>query len=154
MINSSLLSPLPENHAQALEWLMQLVSASDGNILFNVERSTFKRGWFSIGFLYAGLHPDSANHGEHLTWHADEPVEMNVPDQRLLFPYHTESGWPKVLTPIQHEAWHRYVSGQLSDDEFYCTEAVMAGMVFRNPALLSKFQSHSLSNPSSPETQP
>ena len=153
-MNSSLLSPLPENQAQALEWLLQLVSASDGNTLSNVELSTFRRGWFAIGFLYAGLHPDSVNHGEHLTWHADEPVEMDVPDERLLFPYYTESGWPKVLTPILQEAWRRYAAAQLTDDEFYCTEAVMAGMVFRNPALLSKFQSYPLSIPSPTETQP
>ena len=46
--------------------------------------------------------------------------------------YHERSGWPVVLAPIVREAWRRYRADELADDEFYCSEAQMAGMRHRN----------------------
>jgi DNA (cytosine-5)-methyltransferase 1 len=47
-----------------------------------------------------------------------------------------DSGWPVLLAPVAAEAWRRYEAGELKDDEFYCSEAVVAGMCHRNPALV------------------
>jgi hypothetical protein len=40
-----------------------------------------------------------------------------------------------VLAPIAREAWRRYRNKQLREDEFYCSEAQMAGMCHRSPEL-------------------
>jgi len=44
-------------------------------------------------------------------------------------------GRPVVLAPVAKEAWRRYEVKELKDDEFYCSEAVVAGMVHRCPDL-------------------
>lgn len=133
------LKPLPKNHEEAMEWLMQLVTAVDANHLAQIDSQTFKKGWYAVGFLYPGLHPDS-EHGSELSRTLLEPTEMVVPDERLLIPYDVESGWLEILKPILAQAWQRYTSGELQDDEFYCAEAVMAGMYFRDPEKLKKFK--------------
>jgi len=38
---------------------------------------------------------------------------------------------------VAKDAWRRYQAGELKDDEFYCSRAVLAGMVHRNPGLLA-----------------
>ena len=43
-----------------------------------------------------------------------------------------------ILAPIAAEAWRRYETGELKDDEFYCSEAVTAGMCYRNPDLMEE----------------
>jgi hypothetical protein len=40
----------------------------------------------------------------------------------------SDSGWPDVLERVAKEAWRRYKANELRDDEFYCSEAVIAGM--------------------------
>lgn len=56
-------------------------------------------------------------------------------DPRLRAPYYEHSGWPVVLAPVAKEAWRRFKAGELKADEFYCGEAVVAGMVHRCPDL-------------------
>lgn len=119
---------LPSNPREAVEWLLPLIRAADGKKLRTVPPATFKRGWFSIGFLFHGLHPDSAlEHGREIQY-----IEENVPefcsDSRLLSPIYAQSGWPVVLEPVAREAWRRYESNELTDAEFYCGEAALAGL--------------------------
>ena len=128
------LSPLPKNHDQALEWLMVLVKAADTATLKEVPTEDFKKGWYSIGFLYPGLNPDSAtDHGTEVSIEAGDDLDIPGMDQRLKNPFYVESGWPVVLAPVVTEAWRLYEAGELQDDEFYCTEAVIAGMCHRSP---------------------
>src|SRR6185312_16323520 len=50
-----LIQPLPNGEKQAVQWLMELVQAADdGKALRKMPADTFKRGWFSVGFLYPG----------------------------------------------------------------------------------------------------
>jgi hypothetical protein len=56
-------------------------------------------------------------------------------EPRLLTPYYERSGWPVVLAPIAREAWRRYRNEELTENEFYCSEAQMAGICYRNPHL-------------------
>lgn len=44
----------------------------DGEALRGFADATFKRAWYSIAFLYVGLHPDdAADHGETIISEAD-----------------------------------------------------------------------------------
>lgn len=127
------LSPLPQNDAQALEWLSQLVLAADSKAIRKIPLEQFRKGWFSIGFLYPGLHPDSAlDHGDEVSSDIANHFEIRKVDQRLVVPFYVESGWPVVLEPVAKEGWRRYNSGELKDDEFYCSEAVTAGLCSRS----------------------
>jgi DNA (cytosine-5)-methyltransferase 1 len=129
------LAPLPKDEQEALHWLLPLLDL-DAQALRGTTSETFKRAWYSIAFLYAGLHPDSAL--DHSTQQANDATEyppVSTVEPRLLNPYYEQSGWPVVLAPIAKEAWRRYEKGGLKDDEFYCSEAQIAGMCYRNPEL-------------------
>ncbi len=131
-----LIQPLPKNETQAVEWLMELVRAADGDTLCEISREQFRRGWFSIGFLYPGLHPDSAlEHGKRKANQVIGDPRIGKIEPRLVAPYYVQSGWPVVLEPVAKEAWRRFETEELKDDEFYCSEAVAAGMCHRSPEL-------------------
>jgi DNA (cytosine-5)-methyltransferase 1 len=127
------LEPLPVDQNEAVRWLLPLIHAADNNSLRNTSPDDFKRGWYSVGFLYSGLHPDSAlEHGKELSSDVEDFPEIRKIEPRLLAPYYVQSGWPLVLAPIAAEARRRYEADALKDDEFYCSEAVIAGMCSRN----------------------
>lgn len=130
------LTPLPSSQAEALEWLLLLMKSADDGTLRKVPAADFRKGWYSIGFLFAGLHPDSAlEHGTEVSKDAGDVPGISGMDPRLLAPSYVQSGWPVVLEPIANEAWRRYEARKLKDDEFYCSEAVVAGMCSRDPRL-------------------
>lgn len=130
------LEPLPVDQNEAVQWLLPLIHAADNNGLRKTSTEDFKRGWYSVGFLYAGLHPDSAlEHGKELSCDIEDFPEISRIEPRLLAPYYVQSGWPLVLAPIAEEAWRRYEADALKDDEFYCSEAVIAGMCSRSAKL-------------------
>jgi len=132
------LSPIPATEEQAVEWLRPLLDQErPPSALRQVPAEDFKRAWIAVAFLYAGLHPDAAlDHGESIKHHAPAVYELvRQLEPRLLAPYYERSGWPVVLAPIAREAWRRYRNGQLKDDEFYCSEAQMAGICHRSPGL-------------------
>lgn len=131
-----LIEPLPKDDRQALEWLLRLVHAADNKSIRKVSLDDFRRGWYSVGFLYPGLHPDGAlEHGTETSNEVANHAEIRNIEPRLIAPYYVESGWPVVLAPVAKEAWRRFEAGELKDDEFYCSEAVVAGMVHRCPDL-------------------
>ena len=92
------LKPLPKNLDEAIKWLLMLVGESDCKTLQQVSPDKFKRGWYAIGFLYPGLHPDSALlHGAEVSNNiADCPIISKI-EPHLIAPFYTESGWPVVL---------------------------------------------------------
>lgn len=131
-----LIEPLPKDDKQALEWLLRLVHAADSKSIRKVSSDDFKRGWYSVGFLYPGLHPDGAlEHGTETSNEVVNHAEIRNIEPRLIAPFYVESGWPVVLAPVVKEAWRRFEAEELKDDEFYCSEAVVAGMVHRCPDL-------------------
>jgi DNA (cytosine-5)-methyltransferase 1 len=73
-----------------------------------------------------------------LSSEADDSPEIRNIEPRLLTPFYVDSGWPQILAPVAAEAWRRYEAGELKDDEFYCSEAVVAGMCSRNPDLIDE----------------
>ena len=125
---------MPRDHAEATQRLVALVSAADGNGLRNVPVDQFKRGWFSVGFLYPGLHPAGAlEHGSQTSIETADLPEVRKVEPRLLAPCYVQSGWPVILERVAKEAWRRYEAKELSSDEFYCSDAVVAGMSYRSP---------------------
>lgn len=133
------LSPLPKDETEAVEWLRPFLGDPSPRFLKTVPAGIFKRAWYAIAFLYAGLHPDAAlDHGEKTSRKPLENYEpVRILEPRLLAPYYERSGWPVILAPIAREAWRRYTADELSDQEFYCSEAQMAGMSHRNPQLVA-----------------
>ena len=130
------ISPLPNTEEQAVEWLRPLLDLPP-LALRHISPDEFKRAWLSIAFLYMGLHPDGAlDHGEAICRQPPSDYQpLRQIEPRLLSPYYERSGWPVVLAPIAREAWRRYRNDQLKEDEFYCSEAQMAGICHRNPDL-------------------
>lgn len=126
------LSPLPTSEVEAVDWLLPLLDQKR-HALRAVPCADFKQAWYAIAFLYAGLHPDSAlDHGTMVSSEIEDYGLLRRADPRLLAPYYERSGWPTVLAPIVREAWRRFQGNELKDKEFYCSEAQMAGMCFRN----------------------
>ena len=129
------LAPLPKDEKQAVHWLLPLLDL-DKRALRKVSDVDFKRAWYSIAFIYMGLHPDSAlEHGEQIANDMSDYAPVSAIEPRLTNPYYEQSGWPVVLAPVAKEAWRRYESGSINDDEFYCSEAQMAGICHRSPEL-------------------
>lgn len=133
------LEPLPANHGEAIQWLLELVDATDKKKLRQVPNEQFKRGWYSIGFLYPGLHPDSTlNHGTKTSSKVEAFSDTHEGYPQQLTRFYVQSGWPIVLAPVAKEAWRRYKTNKLKEEEFYCNEAVIAGMCHRNPSLVKE----------------
>lgn len=130
------LPPLPQSESEAVEWLKPLLDKPP-RALKVIPIAGLRKAWHAISFLYAGLHPDAAlDHGEKTSRKPLENYEpVRILEPRLLAPYYERSGWPVVLAPIAREAWRRYRADELTDDEFYCSDAQMAGMCHRNPTL-------------------
>jgi DNA (cytosine-5)-methyltransferase 1 len=129
------LAPLPECDAMAVEWVKPLLDLGSHS-LRKIHENDFKRAWYSIAFLYMGLHPDSAlDHGTSVVNKYTGPKSSDEIDPRFYAPYFERSGWPLVLAPIAKEAWRRFRRGELTDPEFYCSEAQLAGICHRNSEL-------------------
>jgi DNA (cytosine-5)-methyltransferase 1 len=132
------LKPLPKDEAEAVTWLLPLLDL-DARALRKIPNADFKRAWFAIGFIYMGLHPDSAlDHGTKVVSAATAYSALSRIEPRLSNPYYEQSGWPVILAPIANEARRRSRSGLLDDNEYYCCEAQMAGACFRNPVLIDE----------------
>ena len=80
-----------------------LNSVLSANSLSELDKDTFLKGWKAFAFLYPGLHPD------------DFDAE--------------DSGWTEDLMPLAEEAFRRYESGLISDEEMYCYEEVKKGIL-------------------------
>ncbi|OYV05577.1 MAG: DNA (cytosine-5-)-methyltransferase [Verrucomicrobiales bacterium VVV1] len=130
---ASTLVSLPDSDVQAATWIVSVAKLSPKE-LRQLPLKELKRAWYSIAFLYMGLHPDGdLEHGTKiLNDKEDNPMVRRI-EPRLLNPYYEQSGWPVLLENIANEAWRRYEAGQFADDEFYCSDAQMAGACFRDP---------------------
>ena len=132
------LAPLPKDQNEAVSWLLPLIDM-DARALRKVSEADFKRAWFAIGFMYMGLHPDSAlEHGEQVANDMTDYGPVSAIEPRLVNPYYEQSGWPVALEPVAKEAWRRNENGLFKDEEFYCCDAQMAGACHRNPDIVDE----------------
>ncbi len=125
----------PSSDAEAARWIKKVADLEVCE-LRKIPLVELKRAWCSVAFLYRGLHPDSIGEHGSVTLNDAEIVEtIWAIEPRLLNPYYEQSGWPVYLENLANEAWRRYELEQLADDEFYCSDAQMAGAYFRDPQL-------------------
>lgn len=90
----------------------------------------FLRIWHSFQSLFPGLHPDDALcHGVVIL--EMDPLDLaQFPNSRSFAErYYEQSGWPVALTALGNEAWRRYETRELSDEQLYCIEAQKIGLI-------------------------
>lgn len=128
-------TPLPSSPIEAVRWITNVADLTPKEIR-KVSASDLKRAWFSVLFLFMGLHPDSAlDHGEAIVERDVTDTGIGAIHPLLQTPYYEQSGWPVYLENLAAEAWRRFEIGQISEDEFYCSDAQIAGRRFRNATL-------------------
>ncbi len=119
---------IPKSQAEAAARL-QDIAGIDRRQLRVCEKEVFLRGWFALFYLFPSLHPDSAlDHGDLTSvWSS---AEMALPGlEQFAGRYFERSGWPVALELLGCEAWRRYETGELADDEFYCADAQRDGLL-------------------------
>jgi DNA (cytosine-5)-methyltransferase 1 len=123
------LSPLPRSADQAVNWLTTAVSHATGaRRLRELPMEEFKRAWFSIAFLHNWLHPDSvALEDDRVIPNPEEPALLAMLAPDIAAPVYATSGWPVRLVPLAKEAARRFQEGRLRFDEYYCSQAQIAG---------------------------
>ncbi|MFO1400125.1 MAG: DNA cytosine methyltransferase [Steroidobacteraceae bacterium] len=125
------LSPMPKSATQAARWLLVAVTGSSANSrrMRELPMDEFKRAWFSLGFLHSGLHPDSVHQPDNRVLAEPElPVLLAKVAPEFAAPVYAASGWPVHLVPLAKEAARRYLEGRLNTDEYYCSQAQLAGL--------------------------
>ncbi|MCX6857391.1 MAG: DNA cytosine methyltransferase [Verrucomicrobia bacterium] len=115
-------SSIPSSQEEALAWLATIALLTRQQ-LRKTDATIFLRGWYALLYLYPDLHPENAtDHGETKENSAAHPHHQLDLSQRYI-----RSGWPVMLELLGREAWHRYDASLISDDDFYCVEAQLAG---------------------------
>lgn len=123
------LFPLPVSPEEAMEWLGPAVDAAAAvRRLRALSTADFKKAWFSIGYLHNWLHPDSAtDNGDRIVSQVHQSTLLTTLAPQIAVPTYECSGWPIRLVPVAREAARRFQEGQLRFDEYYCSEAQIAG---------------------------
>lgn len=121
---------VPTTEAEAAERLVAVLEAAGTNSLHRLSLDEFRRGWAAIAFLYPEIHPDSAReHGTQVSRARRPRLSHDSPGRRRpRVQEYVQSGWPVALEPVAREALRRYQRGELSEDEFYCSQALLAAM--------------------------
>lgn len=115
---------LPNGREAAISQLESFVESICLRPLANLSKGEFLSAWWAVGFLHPNLHPDAAlDNGKALSPGPKRGVSF------VIEPVYVRSGWPVELIPIAVEARKRFDEGMLSEDEYYCSAAVMAGAV-------------------------
>ena len=115
---------LPADREAAILQLEQFVESLFLRPLPSLSKEDFLAAWWAVGFLHPNLHPDAAmDDGRVLSKGPRRGVSF------VLEPVYVRSGWPVELIPIASEARRRFDEGVLSQDEYYCSAAVMAGAI-------------------------
>lgn len=73
--------------------------------LAQLPKLDFIRAWYSIAYLFPGLHPDGFDDAD--------------------------SGWPRNLRRFAAEAWRRAEAGELADEELYPCDSQWSGLYDR-----------------------
>ena len=119
---AKLCADLPEDRDEAIALLETFVEASFLKPITELSKEDFLRSWWAVGFLHPNLHPDTAfDNGKTVSKGPRRGVSF------VLEPVYVRSGWPVELIPLVVEARRRFEAGGLSEDEYYCSAAVIAG---------------------------
>jgi DNA (cytosine-5)-methyltransferase 1 len=117
-----LCADLPSHKEDAIAHLEAFIESLFLRPITDLPKNEFLRSWWAVGFLHPNLHPDAAfDNGKALSKGPRRGVSF------VLEPFYVRSGWPVELIPIAQEARRRFDTGLLSEDEYYCSAAVIAG---------------------------
>lgn len=115
---------LPVDREAAIVQLESFVESLFLCPLTNRSKNDFLKVWWAVGFLHPRLHPDAAlDNGKELSKGPRRGVSF------VIEPVYVRSGWPVELIPIALEARRRFDEGSLSEDEYYCSAAMIAGAI-------------------------
>jgi DNA (cytosine-5)-methyltransferase 1 len=118
---------LPKHRDAAIEKLEVFVESLFIQPITRLAKEEFLQAWWAVGYLHPNLHPDAAlENGTEVSRGTKRGVSF------VLEPVYVRSGWPIELIPVAQEARRRFEAGLLSEDEYYCSAAVMAGAVSNN----------------------
>lgn len=115
-------SVLPSSREQAIKLLEEFVESLFLRNIKQLPKAEFLKAWWSVGYLHPQLHPDAAHdNGKVVSRGTKRGVSF------VLEPVYVRSGWPVELIPLAQEARRRFESKLISEDDYYCSVAVMAG---------------------------
>jgi DNA (cytosine-5)-methyltransferase 1 len=124
---------LPASREQAIKELEDFVESLFLKNITQLPKAEFLKAWWSVGYLHPNLHPDAAlDNGKVVSRGTKRGVSF------VLEPIYVRSGWPVELIPVAQEARRRFDNKLLSEDEYYCSVAVMAGAMTGKQAVESK----------------
>jgi DNA (cytosine-5)-methyltransferase 1 len=113
---------LPSDREQAIEELERFVESLFLKSITQMPKAEFLKAWWAVGYLHPNLHPDAAlDNGKAVGRGTKRGVSF------VLEPVYVRSGWPVELIPLAQEARKRFENKHLTEDEYYCSVAVMAG---------------------------
>lgn len=124
---------MPKDPIEAADRLLELVRASKDGSIKSISCKPFKKGWYAVGFLYPGIHPDSVVEDGRVSQelydddsYIDDELKQCYPE--LISEYYKQNGCPLILEPVIREAYRRYKLGELKYTEYYCSYALYAGI--------------------------
>lgn len=113
---------LPTSREVAISKLEDFVESLYLRQLSMLTKEEFLAAWWAVGYLHPNLHPDAAiENGKEVSRGTKRGVSFVVE------PVYVRSGWPVELIPIAQEARRRFEACLLTEEEYYCSAAVMAG---------------------------
>lgn len=118
---------LPISRDAAIQKLELFVETLYLRHISTFSKDEFLQAWWAVGYLHPNLHPDAAQeNGKEVSRGTRRGVSF------VLEPVYIRSGWPVELIPVAKEARRRFDANLLTEDEYYCSAAVMAGAVCNN----------------------
>jgi DNA (cytosine-5)-methyltransferase 1 len=118
---------IPKSRHAAIKQLEDFVQAMFLRPLSSVSKDEFLAAWWAVGYAHPHLHPDAAmENGREISRGTRRGVSF------VIEPVYIRSGWPVELIPVAMEARRRFDTLQLTEDEYYCSAAIVAGAALIN----------------------
>jgi DNA (cytosine-5)-methyltransferase 1 len=119
--------PLPEGRDAAISQIEEFAESLFLRNIKQLSAAEFLEAWWAIGYLHPHLHPDAAlDNGKAVSRGTKRGTSF------VLEPIYVQSGWPVELVPISREARRRFEEKLITEDEYYCSTAMVAGAAFSN----------------------
>jgi DNA (cytosine-5)-methyltransferase 1 len=120
----------PINDLLAISWLQDLLNSNEKSKMDEIPEFIFKCGWFGIAYFFCHLHPDSASENGNLTYENTQGIAPVLAKTfpKYINPVYARSGWPINLVPYVKEARRRFDTGELTEEEYYCSAVFVNGL--------------------------
>lgn len=113
---------VPKTRKSAIRLVESFLDSTSFSHISRISQQQFLSVWWAVGYVHPHLHPDAAaENGRELSPGPKRGVSL------VMEPIYVRSGWPVDLVPLAIEARRRFDVGMMSEDEYYCSLAVVAG---------------------------